>query len=199
MRGCPLSGSTATIPSCTRCTKPCCAGRSHHAWFSTSARTTACTRCAFSSTARACWRSSPNPYRHQWIRAWCAANRVACELEPVAVGGGRRDGGARRPCRQHVHGKHHPGGSRRWRDANVDTVTVRQVALDDVVAERGLVPDLVKIDTEGAELAVLRDAVEVLRAAHPMLVFESWRAPEARRDSWTMLDKHGYATAPVNG
>src|SRR5262249_4563324 len=80
-------------------------------------------------------------------------------------GGGRRDGGARRPCRQHVHGKHHPGGSRRWRDANVDTVTVRQVALDDVVAERGLVPDLVKIDTEGAELTVLRGAVEVLRAA----------------------------------
>src|SRR5262249_12320582 len=168
MRGCPLSGSTATIPSCTRCTKPCCAGRSHHAWFSTSARTTACTRCAFSSTARACWRSSPNPYRHQWIRAWCAANSVACGFEPVAVGEGAATVVLAVPAVNTCMASIIPEVRARWRDANVDTVTVRQVALDDVVAERGLVPDLVKIDTEGAELPVLGGAVGVLRAARPL-------------------------------
>jgi len=141
----------------------------------------------------------PNPYRHQWIRAWCAANSVACELEPVAVGEGAATVVLAVPAVNTCMASIIPEVRARWRDANVDTVTVRQVALDDVVAERGLVPDLVKIDTEGAELTVLRGAVEVLRAAHPMLVFESWRAPEARRDSWTMLDKLGYAIAPVNG
>jgi FkbM family methyltransferase len=141
----------------------------------------------------------PNPYCHRWLRSWCAANGVACELEPVAVGERAATVVLAVPegdtCRASIL----PGVRAHWRDAIVHTVTARQVALDDIVAERGLVPDLVKIDTEGAELAVLRGGVDLLRTAHPTLVFESWREPEARRALWSMLDKHGYAITAVDG
>jgi FkbM family methyltransferase len=141
----------------------------------------------------------PNPYCHRWLRAWCAANGVECELEPVALGDGAGSVVLAVPAGNTCMASVVPDVRARWRDAVVDTVTVRQVALDDVVAERGLVPDLVKIDTEGAELAVLRGAVDLLRTAHPTLVFESWRASEARLALWNLLDKHGYAVAPVDG
>jgi len=141
----------------------------------------------------------PNPYCHRWLHEWCTANGVACELEPVALGEGPAIVELAVPERNTCMASIVPDARARWGDATMHTVTVRQVALDDVVAERGLVPDLVKIDTEGAELAVLRGAADLLRAAHPTLVFESWRVAQARRALWDMLDKHGYAIAAVDG
>jgi len=141
----------------------------------------------------------PNQNCHQRFRAWCAANGVACELEPFAVGERAAAVVLAVPRVNASMASIVPDVRARWRDAVVDTVTVRQVALDDVVAERGLVPDLVKIDTEGSELAVLRGAVDLLRRARPTLVFESWRASEDRLALWNLLDKHGYAIAPVDG
>ena len=86
----------------------------------------------------------PNPDCHRWLRAWCAANGVACELEPVAVGERAATVVLAVPegdtCRASIL----PGVRAGWRDASVHTVTARQVALDDIVAERGLVPDLVQ-------------------------------------------------------
>jgi hypothetical protein len=61
------------------------------------------------------------------------------------------------------------------------------------------VPDFVKIDTEGAEVAILRGAVDLLRTARPTLVFEAWHCVEDRGELWAMLDKHGYAIAAVDG
>jgi FkbM family methyltransferase len=129
----------------------------------------------------------------------CAANGVACDLEPVAVGEGADSVVLAFPEGRTYLGSIVPGVRAGWGDAAVRTLTVAQVSLDDIVAERGLVPDLVKIDTEGAELAVLRGAVDLLRTAQPTLVFEAWHAVEQRRDLWAILDKHGYAIAPLDG
>src|SRR5262245_25281839 len=141
----------------------------------------------------------PNPYCHRWLRAWCAANGVACELEPVALGEAAATVVLTVPGSNTCMASILPAARARFRDADVYTFTVRQVALDDIVAQRGLVPDLVKIDTEGAELSVLRGAVDLLRTARPTLVFESWRAVGARRALWDILDKHGYAIAAIDG
>ena len=141
----------------------------------------------------------PNPECHRWFRAWCGANGVVCELEPVAVGEGTDCVVLAFPEGRTYLGSVVPRVHEGWRGAAVRTLAVFQVSLDDVVAERGLVPDLVKIDTEGAELAVLRGAVELLRTAHPMLVFEAWRSAKDRRELWAMLDKHGFAIAAVDG
>lgn len=141
----------------------------------------------------------PNPECHRWFRALCAANGVACELEPVAVGDRPDRAVLAFPEGRTYLGTVVPDVRGAWRGAAVRTLTVPQVALDAVVAKLGVVPDLVKIDTEGAELAVLRGAVDILRIAQPTVVFEAWHDVEVRRQLWAILDGHGYAIAPVDG
>ena len=141
----------------------------------------------------------PNPDCHRWFRAWCDANRVPCELVPVAVGEQADEVVLAFPEGRTYLGSTMPEVRAAWHDATVRTLLVPQVALDDVVGERCLVPDLVKIDTEGSELAVLRGAVDLLRSVQPTLVFETWHAVEQRREMWSILDKHGYAIAAVDG
>ena len=141
----------------------------------------------------------PNPECHGRFRVWCAANGVACELEPVAVGDRADTVELAFPEDRTYLGSTLPAVRAGWRYARVRTLTVRQVALDDVVADRCLVPDLVKIDTEGAEIAVLRGAVDLLRSMQPTVLFEAWRAVEQRRELWQILDKHGYRIAVVDG
>jgi FkbM family methyltransferase len=59
-----------------------------------------------------------------------------------------------------------PGGAQR-----VERVSVRTERLDDVLAD-GPPPKLIKIDVEGAELGVLRGAVQTLERHRPHVVFE---------------------------
>jgi FkbM family methyltransferase len=100
----------------------------------------------------------PNPACHGWFRAACAANAVPCELEAVAVGDRADSVVLAFPGDQTYMGSVVPRVQERWTGSQTKMLTVPQVTLDDVAATRGLVPDLVKIDTEGAELAVLRGA-----------------------------------------
>lgn len=60
-----------------------------------------------------------------------------------------------------------PGGSRvaSGLATGRTTRTVQAVSIDYVCAERCIVPDVIKIDVEGAELAVLRGARETIAAA----------------------------------
>jgi hypothetical protein len=70
--------------------------------------------------------------------------------------------------------------------------------LDRLLAE-GLTraPDLIKIDTEGGELAVLRGARELLAAHRPLVVFEhsvkiADLAGYTLDSVWAELEPHGY-------
>ena len=74
--------------------------------------------------------------------------------------------------------------------------------LDEELA--GLTPALVKIDVEGAELAVLQGAREVLASARPVLIFE--HVPEATalygdapEGIWDLLTAAGYRIMTVTG
>ncbi|HEV8584583.1 MAG TPA: FkbM family methyltransferase [Methylomirabilota bacterium] len=142
----------------------------------------------------------PNPACHRWIRAWCEVNGVRCDLEPAAVGACADSVVLAFPEGRTWMGSVRPDVHAGWQDAAVHTLAVPQVTLDDVVAERGLVPDLVKIDTEGAELGVLQGAAKLLRTAAPIVVFESWPDAAERRALWdTLVVEHRYAIAAIDG
>jgi FkbM family methyltransferase len=51
--------------------------------------------------------------------------------------------------------------------------SVPTVSLDEYLTERGLAPDVVKLDAEGAELAILRGMRRTLRTARPIVVMET--------------------------
>ncbi len=81
----------------------------------------------------------------------------------------------------------HPGGSTIEPSMAVDTVRtlmVEQVSVDSLLSS-GLVPppNVVKIDVEGAERAVLRGMSDTLKWHQPTLVFELDDADEARLES----------------
>jgi hypothetical protein len=66
------------------------------------------------------------------------------------------------------------------------------VSLDDVAyGEGGFVPDLIKLDIEGAELKALRGAERVLRERIPHLIVET-HSPQLESDCAALLAGHGY-------
>lgn len=74
--------------------------------------------------------------------------------------------------------------------------TVNAMALDDFVAESGLVPALVKIDVEGAEEWVLNGARGVLSEHAPALIVETHSAELEERCA-AILGEAGYAPVIV--
>jgi FkbM family methyltransferase len=62
-----------------------------------------------------------------------------------------------------------------------DSVEVSIRRLDQLVHERELTPDLLKIDTDGSELEILRGAEQTLAEHRPAIVFELCRAGLHRR------------------
>ena len=60
------------------------------------------------------------------------------------------------------------------------------------------IPDLLKIDVEGAELSVLKGAEKVLRSEHPIILL-SVHSDQLRKDCLEYLRIQGYTTfVPLN-
>lgn len=85
-----------------------------------------------------------------------------------------------------------PGRSMTAGKALVPTVTV-----DSVAEKLGVLPDVMKIDVEGAELEVLRGAETVLRARRPQ-IFLSIHSDELRRVCLQYLAGFGYEASPMD-
>jgi len=49
-------------------------------------------------------------------------------------------------------------------------IVKEQITLDSFVEKNGCIPELIKIDVEGAEISVLRGAKAVLRKYHPEII-----------------------------
>ena len=84
------------------------------------------------------------------------------------------------------------------REGAVSSYTVRARPLDDIVREHGLTRvDYAKIDVEGAEMIVLKGAIETLTKFHPYLLIEvvdsQLRSMGASAvELTTFLEAHGY-------
>jgi FkbM family methyltransferase len=130
-----------------------------------------------------------------------AANRIVdCEIvnrpvadgpKPIAYAADSTDPGrsARPP------GESRDGGRQ---------IVVEALALDDFFAERGDLPDVVKIDVQGAEFDVLKGARRILRERHPVLFLEVHPTVLAEfgatvDDVYRLLEEHGYRLHPIAG
>jgi len=70
--------------------------------------------------------------------------------------------------------------------------------LDKVISEGFPPPDLIKIDVEGAEGAVLAGAVEMLQKYAP-IIFLATHGPEQHQDCVAILKQHGYSVGGAAG
>jgi FkbM family methyltransferase len=71
-------------------------------------------------------------------------------------------------------------------DLGTETIMVRTERLDDHVPE-GWLPQIVKIDVEGAERRVLRGAMDTLRRAQPVIAFEHVWDPEGSEEIFGLI------------
>jgi FkbM family methyltransferase len=72
-----------------------------------------------------------------------------------------------------------------------DLVYVPTVSLDEIAIKLNIVPDVMKIDVEGAEMEVFRGGRETLEKARPT-IFLSTHSPELRADCLSFLREIGY-------
>lgn len=117
----------------------------------------------------------PNASCHDCFKQICKLNGVTPQLETVALG--ERDGYAELSYPE----------SATWMgstDAEVTkklastrklvTEKVEQKMLDDYFPQIEHNRTLIKIDTEGTELSVLRGAIKILQEIKPIIIFECW-------------------------
>ncbi len=67
-----------------------------------------------------------------------------------------------------------------------DTIVVRTERLDDHLPE-GWLPQIVKVDVEGAERLVFRGAMDTFRRAKPVIAFEHLFDPEGSEEVYSLL------------
>lgn len=82
--------------------------------------------------------------------------------------------------------------------SNEGAFKVQTVRLDDIVMEKKVSPDFIKIDTEGAEMLVLRGAKQILSDKRPV-IFLSTHGDEVHRQCCNFLQELGYRLEPIIG
>lgn len=130
----------------------------------------------------------PDPRNARFLRRHVRINgRRNVRVEEAAVSDSR--GSAR-----FAHGT----GSGTGRLDGAGEFEVRTLRIDDYCTERGIVPAAIKIDVEGAEIAVLAGGRETIRVARPV-VFLSTHGPDAHQSCLEFLKDSDYDVAPIGG
>jgi FkbM family methyltransferase len=138
----------------------------------------------------------PNVRCHEFFRDLCAANGLKPTVESTAVGAANHAASDL----WYLAGQEWLGTTdaavKETLGAAVIKTIVTQVTLDEYIQRTGSQPDLVKIDTEGADLQVLKGAAATLAIHRPLVLLESWRSPE-RRVLWSFLNAQRYCLCPL--
>jgi FkbM family methyltransferase len=116
----------------------------------------------------------PNPNCVQEFRNLCRINEIDPNIQMVAVGD--QDSQARFwfPERETWLGTIVDSTKGLLsKEHDLQEIVVRVVTLDSFAKENAIAPDLIKIDTEGNEVNVLKGATETIRRCKPLIVFEA--------------------------
>jgi FkbM family methyltransferase len=135
----------------------------------------------------------PNPACQSFFTECCRRNGLHHDLRLVAVGDRTGRAELRVPRGRTWLGTTAREVAEGWaRDVEVEILHVPQVTLDEVVETDGIIPDVIKIDTEGTELAVLEGTRAILEDTRPMLVLESWPGTPGRPALFELLAAYSY-------
>ena len=141
-----------------------------------------------------------DPERHALLRRNCEAwgrgsgNRLIAHHAALAARGGRTPYFV---THSDVSGALRPHDTAR--PVDWDEITVPAVTLDELLP--GRVPDFVKIDVEGAELAVLQGARRILADGRATFLVElhDWGGEDARGELLRLMRGAGYRMAWLHG
>lgn len=138
----------------------------------------------------------PNPDCHGYLHRVCEVNQLTCDIQAVAISDeegwtelwfpergtwmGTTDAAARDSLA---------------RDFLLRSIKVELTTIDAFVTRTGNHPDLIKIDTEGNEVRVLRGSRQTLRSSRPLVIFESW--PGTRDVVMAIFEESGYCIASL--
>jgi len=135
----------------------------------------------------------PNPYCLEEIRGLWALNNVVGELIPAAVGDCEGEAEFWFPLRETWLGSLVESTRERMTsDHDLEKIKVKINTLDDFVSTSELVPDLIKIDTEGNELNVLLGAKWTIARARPIIIFEANNLT-SRSELWKIFKEFEYS------
>lgn len=135
----------------------------------------------------------PNASCHEYFRHVCRLNHVTPSLEPVALGEEEAEVAISYPKRETwlgstktevVNGLSESG--------DLVTEKVKQKTLDDYFLKADSKRTLIKIDTEGSELSVLKGAGRILQEVRPRIIFECWGKDE-KAGIFDLLTARNYA------
>lgn len=119
----------------------------------------------------------PNPGCHEYFRRLARRNHVHCDIRQIALGAEEGWAEISFPERETWLGSTNPAIEDRLSKAHGPLSKIRtpQTTLDAFTQLDGRQPDLIKIDTEGNEPAILQGARHTLRTGRAWVIFESWR------------------------
>lgn len=137
----------------------------------------------------------PNPLCHAFFTDLCAVNGVTPDLRRVCLG--EEEGTVRLayPVDETWLGTVSTDvESDLQQGHDMAEVEVQMTTLDKMIARGDPIPDLIKVDTEGHDVGVLRGGHRLLAEHKPLIVFESLRAHE-RGALRELLTEVGYRVA----
>lgn len=134
----------------------------------------------------------PNPACYEYFREICALNHVDCNLQAVALGEKSNEVEFVYPEHEAWLGKISRDTSESFNsDSEIRKIRVKQISLDSFVNSTGSRPTLIKIDTEGTELEVLKGPVTTLCTCRPVIIFESFK-DSSRMKLFNFFRDNGY-------
>ena len=138
----------------------------------------------------------PNVNCHPYLRRVCELNNLKCDIQPIALSDVEGFTELWFPERQTWMGTTDASTRKSLeKEFPLSRLQVEQTTIDKFVDRYGCRPDLIKIDTEGNELRVLKGAWKTLKSFQPLLIFESW--PGRRADLSVILDEMSYRVLPL--